>query len=72
MPKYSVASSNFTTSTSQKTQISLTMGADEFAEVVYLNMTGSGTAAAADIQSRAAAFFCDFTTGVTINMRTIS
>ena len=60
MGKYGVASLNFTTTTSQDTQISITMGASERADVIELTMTGAGKTAAADTQHQAAAFYCDF------------
>jgi hypothetical protein len=65
MGKFGVSSLNFTTTTSQDTQISITMGASERAEVVELIMTGAGKTAAADTQHQAAAFFTDFSTAGT-------
>lgn len=67
MPKYGVDATDFASPiTTADTAISITMGADEYAEVVYLNQTGSGVqTASVDTMHRAAGFFCDFTTAGT-------
>ena len=63
MNKYGVDATNFTTpTTTPDTVISIEAGASEMAEIVELIMTGSGTAAPADVQHHAAGYFCDFAT----------
>ena len=66
MGKYAVSSDNFTSPTgTPDTAISIEVGASESAEIVEMIMTGSGTAAPADISHRAQGFFCDFSTAGT-------
>lgn len=66
MGKYAVSSSNFSSPTgTPDTAISIETGANESAEIVELIMTGSGSAAPADISHRAQGFFCDFTSAGT-------
>lgn len=63
MPKYGVVFDAFATTTSFTTAAQLNPNASgERGEVVELIMTGSGSAAAADRQHRAALSFCTFAT----------
>lgn len=70
MPKYGITTVNFTTSTATKTALGVfPNAAGENAEIVELCMTGSGSAAAADIQHRASGVDCTFgATGVSTTL----